>query len=712
MTPLNSRTVLTLIAVCSLLPLVASAQDAVTVGSATTNATSVDIPVYIRDMSGTALGIDQPTGSRIQSFSIEVDYSPAAAVSSVTFSRAGITAGLTPTFEASPSSTGSVSLLDNFQESTNLIPFTLNAAAPGDKVAHLVFNLSPSATPGSTITLTLNTSNTQLTNSGGTTKEFPNGAGGNFLTLVNGAITVPPLTVALSPNPQTAGLHSGTATMTATISAAVGSSISVALSSSSPAIATVPASVTIPAGLVSASFSINPMAIGQTTITATLPPVNGGATTQDTLSVVGPSINLAPFFSTAPVGGSSPLTLTITTPQPSDTVLTLVSSDTTVATVAPTVTLPAGQSGTTFQVNGVKVGGATIQATLPQSLGGATASSNVDVSTVCLTPAAPVGSAPSQAASGAAYDVTWPAVSGATEYLVDESTNAGFANPSTTTVTATKATFTHIVTVDTRYYYRIRAHNRSDLCDNTSPTSSAVSVVVKPFVAPPMRVLAVVGSLQGAFGSFFKTSVQLYNPKSVSITGKIVYHPAGTSGSAGDPSLTYALGPGKTITYDDLLPAMSKSGIGSADIVADLNSDLPVSSVRVFNDAGAKGTSGLSEEAIRPEDALVAGDSGVLIAPADFKNFRLNIGLRTLDQGATLTITVRDKDGIVLKSVDKPHYDPTFFTQPSSTDLLDGLALAGGETLTFTITSGSILIYASTTDNTTQDPTLQMARKI
>src|SRR5258708_6852874 len=192
MTPLNSRTVLTLIAVCSLLPLVASAQDAVTVGSATTNATSVDIPVYIRDMSGTALGIDQPTGSRIQSFSIEVDYSPAAAVSSVTFSRAGITAGLTPTFEASPSSTGSVSLLDNFQESTNLIPFTLNAAAPGDKVAHLVFNLSPSATPGSTITLTLNTSNTQLTNSGGTTKEFPNRASGNFLTLVNGAINLTP----------------------------------------------------------------------------------------------------------------------------------------------------------------------------------------------------------------------------------------------------------------------------------------------------------------------------------------------------------------------------------------------------------------------------------------------------------------------------------------------------------------------------------------
>jgi hypothetical protein len=106
----------------------------------------------------------------------------------------------------------------------------------------------------------------------------------------------------------------------------------------------------------------------------------------------------------------------------------------------------------------------------------------------------------------------------------------------------------------------------------------------------------------------------------------------------------------------------------------------------------------------------VTGDSAVLIAPADFKNFRLNIGLRTLDQGASLTITVRDKDGIVLKAFDPPAYDPTFFKQTSSGDLL-GLTLTGGETITFTVKSGSVIIYGSTTDNTTQDPTLQVARK-
>src|SRR5947209_4708363 len=100
-------------------------QDVVTV--ATVNGpqfTTVDVPVYIRDVSLTPLGLDQPPGSHIQSYSIKVNYAPASAVQSISFSRAGITTALTPTFENSPSSAGSVSLLDTFQEATNLIPFT------------------------------------------------------------------------------------------------------------------------------------------------------------------------------------------------------------------------------------------------------------------------------------------------------------------------------------------------------------------------------------------------------------------------------------------------------------------------------------------------------------------------------------------------------------------------------------------------------------
>lgn len=163
--------------------------DVVTVGSiaVASAGSTVDVPVYIRDTSGTPLGIDQPFGSRIQSYSLTVNYSPASAVQSVTFTRAGITAPLTPTFESSPSSAGTISLLDVFQESTNLIPFVSNASLPGNQVGVLHVTISPSATVGSTITLALDPTLTQLANQGGTTTET---VGAGNLVLVSGAILV------------------------------------------------------------------------------------------------------------------------------------------------------------------------------------------------------------------------------------------------------------------------------------------------------------------------------------------------------------------------------------------------------------------------------------------------------------------------------------------------------------------------------------------
>ena len=164
--------------------------DVITVGTAPgLPGAAVNIPVYIRDTSGTPLGIDQPSGSRIQSYSIKVDYSPASAVQSVTFTRAGITQSLTPTFESSPSAAGTITLIDSFTESTNLIPFTSNSALPGNQVGVLHVTLSTSAVAGTPVTLSIDPTLTQLTDQGGSpaTKESVNA--GN-LTLVNGAINV------------------------------------------------------------------------------------------------------------------------------------------------------------------------------------------------------------------------------------------------------------------------------------------------------------------------------------------------------------------------------------------------------------------------------------------------------------------------------------------------------------------------------------------
>jgi hypothetical protein len=154
------------------------------------------------------------------------------------------------------------------------------------------------------------------------------------------------------------------------------------------------------------------------------------------------------------------------------------------------------------------------------------------------------------------------------------------------------------------------------------------------------------------------------------------------------------------------------SGLGTVDVVGDPNAPLPVALVRVFNDGGAAGTSGLTEEAFKDTDALHQGDTGVLIAPADVVKFRLNIGVRTLTDGANVTFTVRDKDGLVVKTVSNKSFDPTIFTQQPSGQMLDGYAITGGETISVTVNSGSLFIYGATTDNVTQDPSVQFAKKL
>jgi hypothetical protein len=44
--------------------------------------------------------------------------------------------------------------------------------------------------------------------------------------------------------------------------------------------------------------------------------------------------------------------------------------------------------------------------------------------------------------------------------------------------------------------------------------------------------------------------------------------------------------------------------------------------------------------------------------------------------------------------------------------MLDGYVLTGGETITFDVTGGAAFVYGSTTDNTTNDPSVQLARRI
>ncbi len=176
------------IACLGLLPAPIAAQDAVAVsgGVAAPPGSTFDVPVFARDVSGTPLGVDQPAGSRIQSLAYKVTFSPAAAVASKLFARAGITAGLTPTFEATPGTATTASYLGTFDELSNPIPFTLDAAPPGNQVLKITVTLA-NAAPAGTITLVLDPTATLLANQAGSSEEtLANG----WLTLADGQITV------------------------------------------------------------------------------------------------------------------------------------------------------------------------------------------------------------------------------------------------------------------------------------------------------------------------------------------------------------------------------------------------------------------------------------------------------------------------------------------------------------------------------------------
>jgi len=226
----------------------------------------------------------------------------------------------------------------------------------------------------------------------------------------------------------------------------------------------------------------------------------------------------------------------------------------------------------------------------------------------------------------------------------------------------------------------------------------------------PASIVPVAISSPGLLGANFHAAVQLYNPSATVITGRVIFHPQGIPGSPSDPSVPYAFGPGQTIFFGDILTSMGQSGIGSLDIVT-VTGAAPVASVRVFNDAGSAGTSGFTEHAMKPSEALTAGGRGVLVGPFDPLLFRFNVGVRTLASGATISIMVRDAAGSILRTLSRT-YPANFFQQTDAAAFLGSLPLGANQTITVEVLSGSLFVYGATADNRSNDPALEFAQSV
>ena len=225
-------------------------------------------------------------------------------------------------------------------------------------------------------------------------------------------------------------------------------------------------------------------------------------------------------------------------------------------------------------------------------------------------------------------------------------------------------------------------------------------------------VVPVVLSTAGTHGSYFKTAMQAYNPDSTPYTLRLVFHPAGASGSSSDPSKTVTIAARAVLYYADLLPAMGvASGVGSLDVFLPTGETRKLATTfRVYNDGGAAGTSGFNEDLVPFNKVFTSGATLLLTCPPDPSTFRFNIGVRTLGDGATMNVTLRSSSGTVVKTITQT-FPPNFFQQAALDAFLGGASLVGNESLTLELTAGQAVVYGATADNRTNDSSLGLAQR-
>ena len=250
-------------------------------------------------------------------------------------------------------------------------------------------------------------------------------------------------------------------------------------------------------------------------------------------------------------------------------------------------------------------------------------------------------------------------------------------------------------------------HFRTACADGQAAGTAVANYILANALQPVHGIVPVVASAPGALGSSYKTAAGLHNPSASSISGTVIFRRQGVPGSSADPTFAYTLLPYETFDYADFLGAIGQTGLGSLDVVATTGA-IPVTEARIYNTSDPA-ANGAREDLVFPEEALLPGLGGTLIAPADLSRYRYNIGVRTLSGGAAMTVTIRDKKGASRRSFSVA-YPGDFFFQLSANAFL-GLSLQAEDSVRFVLTSGRAIVYGATADNTTQEPEIFIAAR-
>jgi hypothetical protein len=335
---------------------------------------------------------------------------------------------------------------------------TLSAAAPsGGQVVSLASNTPSAASVPSTVTVPAGTTSRTFTvTTTAVTASTPvtitatgGGVARSAVLTVTGSTAAAPTLSRLSLNPTTVVEGSTSAgTVTLTGPAPAGGLI-VSLSSGNATAASVPSSVTVPAGATSATFTVRSLSTASTSgavITASA----GGVSRTATLTVNDstPTLNNLSIVPNSVTGGSSTTgTVTLTAPATAGGIVVSLSSDQPFAAVPASVTVAAGNETASFTITTAAVSASTSAlirathgtATRAFTLAVTPAATGPALSAVTLSSTDVVGGTP---VTGTVTLVSAAPQGGQPVVLTSDNTNAATVPPSVTVPAgATRATF-------------------------------------------------------------------------------------------------------------------------------------------------------------------------------------------------------------------------------------------------------------------------------
>lgn len=266
--------------------------------------------------------------------------------------------------------------------------------------------------------------------------------------------------------------------------------------------------------------------------------------------------------------------------------------------------------------------------------------------------------------------------------------------------------------------FRSAVHFAGDITSGTidASTSQLTSFALSAYGAPSLesevrtQVILAAGATGGIGGASFKTDALLGNLRSNRSQGRLVYHPAGISGTTSDPSVAFGIDPQLTTAFSNFVANhLHINGVGSVDVYTRIGYEAPTASVRIYDDAGAGGTKGFTLDALSLDAALQPFENALLFAPQDPARFRMNIGIRTLEANEIQFLHL-GPDGS-LRAFVKKNYPADYFTQGSAASFT-GVTPASGDSIIVYSQQKAFFAYSSIIDNTTNDPSVQVAKHL